>query len=516
MTQKPSDPASKAKTAEEEKKRRQIAELQARIRLREGLPFLYGWKWYKWAREFYESTNKINLLCAANQISKSSTQIRKCINWATDQKLWSALWIRKPTQFWYLYPSTSQATIEFNTKWQQFLPQGEYKTHPVYGWKAEFKHSDIFAIHFNSGVHVYFKTYTQNVQHLQTGSVDALWADEEVPVEIYEELMFRISASDGYFHMVFTATMGQEYWRQVMEPLDSEEERLPGASKWIVSMYDCMTYEDGEESHWTLEKIKTVEDRCTSHNEILRRVHGRFIKDEGGKKYAQFDLKRHLKTPHPVPKDWITYAAVDIGGGGDGHPAAIVFLAVRPDLKAGRVFLGWRGDGVLTTAGDVLDKFIELRDKHKLKCTAQFYDWASKDFATIAGRRGEPFQPADKNHERGEQILNTLFKNDMLYIYETEDLTKLGAELAVLRKDQPKRKAKDDFADALRYAVTGVAWDFSDPAPEAKEKQEAATVKLSPIQQQIADRRKVFDEEEGKDVFGIQEELEEWSELYDY
>lgn len=50
---------------------------EERLRLREermayvrGLPHLHGWKWYKWAREFFESTNRQNFLCAANQISK--------------------------------------------------------------------------------------------------------------------------------------------------------------------------------------------------------------------------------------------------------------------------------------------------------------------------------------------------------------------------------------------------------------------------------------------------------------
>jgi len=107
-------------------------------------------------------------------------------------------------QFWYLYPSKPVINAEFETKWKQFLPKGDMKNDPYYGWKEERKQGDVVAIHFNSGVHVYFKTYEQNVQNLQTGTCDAIFCDEELPIELYDELTFRISASDGYFHMVFT------------------------------------------------------------------------------------------------------------------------------------------------------------------------------------------------------------------------------------------------------------------------------------------------------------------------
>src|SRR5690606_18881371 len=126
-------------------------------------------------------------------------------------------------------------------------------------------------------------------------------------------------------------------------------------------------------------------------------------------------------------------------------------VGVHPDMRQARVFLGWRGDGVETTAGDLVQKYIELRTLHKLDVVAAFYDYSSKDMQTIASRMNEPLQKAEKHHEVGEQVLNTLFKHDMLTIDNTEELSKLAREVASLRKDTDKRKAKDDFADALRY-----------------------------------------------------------------
>lgn len=100
--------------------RAEIAILERQKELREGLPYEHGWKHYKWSRTFYESTNKENFLVAANQIGKSSVQIRKAINWATKPDIWQDLWdtnyLGPPKQFWYFYPTKDVATIEFKTK----------------------------------------------------------------------------------------------------------------------------------------------------------------------------------------------------------------------------------------------------------------------------------------------------------------------------------------------------------------------------------------------------------------
>lgn len=483
------------------------------IELQEGLPFLHGWKWYKWARDFYESTNRQNFLTAANQASKSSTQIRKCINWATDQSLWPELWSQKPNQFWYFYPSMSVADIEFEKKWKQFLPQGKFKDDPVYGWTSSKKDKHIHQIDFKSGVTVYFKSYKQNETDLQTGTVFAMFCDEEMPVDLYDELSFRLSATDGYFHMVFTATLGQDFWRLVMEPESHEEERFPDAFKLTISLYDCQFYEDGSRSHWSDDKIKRVIARCSSHQEVLRRVFGKFIRESGGLKYPTFDVKRHMKTPHPVPKDWMIYVGADPGSGGvKGHPSSLAYVAVSPDLKKGRVIAGWRGDGIPTTAGDLVEKHIAIKKEMNFKPVAQFYDWASKDFQEIASRMGETFLPAEKSHEKGEDIINTLFKYDMLAIYETDDLKKLAVELVNLQKDRAKNKCIDDLADAMRYAVTRIPWDFSwITGLNTETKTEKPKTDL---ERQIDERRKAFTEEYQEQVQSLESEFSEWNDAY--
>lgn len=432
--------------------------------MREGLPHLYGWPWYPWARKFFESRNRFCLLTAANQASKSSTMIRKYIHWSTETDQWSRLWRSRPSQFWYMYPGADVATAEFETKWvTQFMPRGEFERHPKYGWKAVFKQQQIRSINWNNGLISYFKNYTQKPAVLQTATVSLVAADEEMPMAIYDEIKTRLTATSGYFWSVFTATIGQDEWRLAMEPEDGEKEFLPEAHKQTVSLYDCLNYEDGSRSHWTTKEIKSIEDSCSSHDEVLKRVHGRFIKLAKGRKYPTFDMKKHHKGSGPIPHDWEIYAAVDLGSGGEGnHPAAIVFIAVNPEHTLGRVFKAWRGDGVVTSAGDVFLKFLEMKAEIGRPITAQWYDFGGKDFDIISTRAGDGFIKADKSHDRGEHVVNTVFKFGMLTIDDSdEELRKLAIELSMLPKDGPRKKKKDDLSDACRYCCVGIPWDFS-------------------------------------------------------
>lgn len=433
---------------------------QERVLL-ENLPHLYGWKWYPWAWDFFNSTNRYNFLCAANQITKSSSQIRKCINWATDDNLWPKLWDRKPTQFWYVYPSLDVATTEFEEKWvKEFLPRGPCKEAGRYAWKAVYRQGKIHAIEFESGVTVYFKSYEQSGINLQTSSVFALFCDEEMPVELYPEFNARISSANvrGYFHMVFTATLGQEMWRLTIEE-KGQAELFKNAAKWQISLWDCKKYKDGTDSAWTDEYIAEVVAGCANDAEVQRRCYGRFVIDVD-RKYPSFTRKGNLVKGHPLPKSWLIYTGVDIGSGGaGGHPGAIAFVGVNPEFTMGRVFKGWRGDGITTTAGSILEMYLQMRDK--MKPVGQFYDWQSRDFRTIADSRHVPFQMADKGQDSGAALLNSLFKLEMLKVYEDEpELMKLVLELEALKSSTPKSKAKDDFIDALRFAVTKIPWDF--------------------------------------------------------
>lgn len=499
---------------------KEIKEAERAVSLKTKLPHLHGFKHYKWSRSFFESRNKFGtFLLGANQISKSSVSIRKCIHWATEKPLWKKLWNPlTPNQFWYLYPTKEVATAEFHTKWMQFMPQA--KEDPIYGWRVTFgQQQHIKAIHFNSGVTVYFKTYAQDVQDLQTGTVFAIFCDEELPVHLLGELQNRLNATDGYFHMAFTATLGQDYWRKTMEPLPSEKEEFPEALKLKVSLYDCLEYEDGTKSYWTRDRIERIKNKQATTTDILIRVYGKFAKS-GGRKYEAYDAEKNRSENHPLPKDWHIYSGVDPGSGGEeGHPAGIIFVAVDPLFRRGRVFRAWRGDGIPTTSGDIYVKYVDLRDNYddtnpsKLKMAGQYYDFASAEFRLYAESAGDYFEPAEKKHDIGERVLNTLFKHKMLSLQINDpEIDKLSTELETLLKTTPKKDAFDNLADALRYAVTKIPWDFAflDGLPVAATPDAPKPITQEDLRrgglQQIKDQ--VFDQDH------ISREFAEWNGYY--
>lgn len=502
---------------------RKLLLLKEKQKLMDDLPHLYGRPWYPWAKEFFDSRNRINLLCAANQISKSSTQIRKCLDWATNQYKWSSLWGQQPNQFWYLYPSKDVATAEFEKKWlPEFMPRGAQKRSPYYGWSAEYDSKHIKAIHFNSGVTIYFKTYAQDPKTLQSGSVYATFCDEELPENLYDELKFRLAGTRGYFHMVFTATLGQELWWRAMEGIGTDLEAFPQAFKQTVSMYDCLKYVDGSDSPWTVERIKEEEASCKSQAEIRRRIHGRFVKEEG-RKYHAFDPLRHYVEPFKIPDNYLKYVGVDIGSGGkENHPSAISFLAVNPELTKGYIYKGWRGDGVQTTSGDVYEKFKELKDGTE-SFTNKVYDFSAVDFGTITARLGDAWNKANKSHELGEDIINTLFKNDALFLFDTDEIRKLGVEFLNLQRSTPKTKAKDDFTDSARYPVVEVTWNFPEITKQNEGKEQENVAKLPQTKEEwdeyyIEQRRAGFYDEHRKKPTdweqSLESEIAEWNSQY--
>src|SRR5690606_30570767 len=120
------------------------------------------------------------------------------------------------------------------------------------------------------------------------------------------------------------------------------------------------------------------------------------------------------------------------GTGGEGHPPAISFVAVRPDFKYGRLIKFWKGnDGSHYTTSQILNKYIEMR--RGLRVTASYYDWHSKEFYLRAVAAGLSFTKAEKSHTVGDDLLNILFKNQMLDLEECDQVEDLIQEIETLR-----------------------------------------------------------------------------------
>lgn len=486
----------------------EIAIREAALAFKENLPHLYAQKMYRWQHRFYHSTNKLNVLTANNQSGKSAIAIRKAINWATNVELWPKLWKKKPTQFWYLYPDSRTATSEFENKWiVEFLPKEALKTHPIYGWKAFYKAGEISHVRFNSGVTIYFKTYGQSIHSLQAGSCFAIMCDEELPWSYLPELSMRTSAYDGYMHFVFTATKAQDEWRRVVEERGKDEiwsESEVDILKQQISAYDCLYYTDGTPSEvWTIQKIEETKKMLHSENQIQRRIYGKFIKDDG-LKYDSFERKRHYLAPLNIDlKKGFIFAGVDYGSG-TNHQSAICFVWVSPDYTYGYAFRSWVGDkGISTTAGDVVLKYQEL--SRDIKVTQVFYDHSAADLRVIAEASGIFFEKAEKGHDIGERIINTLFQNDMLQIFSDEGGAIIAAQLESVSDGVEKKNLWDDGVDALRYAITKIPWVYTNLREKRPEPPTATSSRIS---------RHSYDKPEINKL-DIEDEIMEWGDYYE-
>lgn len=493
-------------------KKKELELLKAKKKIENDLPHLYGHKFYKWQRTFIDSTNRVNLLTAANQIGKSSAGIRRCITNATEPERWEKMWGKgvKPKMFWYFYPDQETLQKEFDTKWEpEWLPRNEMKDDAKYGWRIQKEKGVPKALYFNSGVIVFFQYYTKKLSAVQAGSVHEIYCDEEMPLAFYDELMFRLVATNGIFNSTFTPTLNQLFWKQVMQP---GSKMLPHAMKLTVSMYDCLKYEDGSPSTaFTIQKIEQARANCKNETEVQRRIYGKFVTEEGRTFFA-FDFDKHMVPRYDIT-NWHVYSGVDYGSGGSNHPSGILFVAVRPDYRKGVVFRAWRGDDAKTTAGDLFNKHEEM--SVDLRITQSTYDPASADFGTIAERNGVNFIKADKTRDVGEAMVNSLFKHGMLEIFDDDvELMKLAGELAHLMKSNQnsENKTGDDLADPLRYTCMLIPWDL-EAINEAKQAEaESKVVQARPkteqevIAEQIRERR-------GDHVHGKEHESQNWDEL---
>lgn len=506
-------------------KLQKLERLEREAELRSRLPHLYLHKHYPWSREFFDSwDSKKMVLNAANQLGKSSTCIKKLINAATRPDMWPALWPnlpkgQKPAQWWYLYPTREMCHLEFEEKWRPLLPKYP-EDHPQYGWKYTKQKADGGCISFNTGINIYFKAYAQGATNLQGSSVYICSCDEEVPIEVLPELQMRVNATEGYLIFAFTATLGQDFWRRVVE----ERSKWPEARVWQVGLYDSQVYEDGTPSAWTDAKIKATIDACASEAQVQNRVHGKFVvEEEAGRRVPTFDPDIHLVPYRRLPDgEYFTYAGIDYGAGTDrGHPSAITIAAIHKTMCHGYIVRHWRGDGIETTCEDVLRKFIEI----KANC-ANFvigcYDFSARDMGTIADRMGMPLEKAMKSVESGANVVTILFKKNALLLMTPNELSakdgipdehmqqaKIASELVKLKVNANKRAHNecDDSYDSVRYCVVSMPWAFDqlEAAPRVDGKREAAPVK---------DERLAYYDGDGLEPpDGVEEEMDEWAEL---
>ena len=458
------------------------------------LPHLLGMKLYSWSYDFITTKDRQCLLCGGNQISKSSSMIRKAIWLATTRTMWPHYFPERGymTLIWYLYPSFETVATEWADKWREWMPAVPpgHPQHDRFGWKVQkvgsqsgrwaeggFANDEVMGmtprrILFSTGVVLEFRTYSQIKGTLQSSTVDMVCCDEELPEPEarFGELTARLNSTRGIYNMAFTATIGHQWWYRAMERIGQADEFLKGAWKRCISLYDCRFYQDGSPGKWNDEaKIEEVKRKLGSPDEIAKRVYGRFVMS-AGRAFPMWDPKLNRVARFPHGGRGLTYVAVvDPGTGGEkGHPAAVVTLGVDHARNLVCVFNCWRGDGVETTSTDIVKQMDKMTEGLPLE--ALVYDHASRDFRINAERylrqkdRIIPIVEAKKDRVTGFDRVNSLLQAGALVVpdeappgcpwFDPTEVEKLRDELVtVLAPEEGKRSSgmRDDLTDCLRY-----------------------------------------------------------------
>lgn len=302
---------------------------------------------------------------------------------------------------------------------------------------------------------IYFRSYEQGRENLQSITADYVYCDEEPPQDVYSEMMARLAATGGHFAMAFTPLKGmtpivQEYWNS--EDKDKE--------LFCMSIYEV----DHIAKH--PEKIAQIKSMYAGLSEAEREARMMGIPAMGSGVVYPVDDSILMCEPFEVPKGWKRIAGLDFGRG--EHPIACVWLAFDPEgccylydcfkltrvgdlevanqiLSRGRwIPVSWphdfvRSSGVSTIGG--LEKtegwkYKEIYEKYGIIFTDTN---AKTEEGSVRVEAGivEVRQAMIEGKFRVFSHLSEWFKEKATYLY---------------KEDGSVTKERDDLLDATRYA----------------------------------------------------------------
>lgn len=549
--------------------KKELALLRFEQRDRELNPHKY-YDLYSWQDEFINCSKPRQYLTAANQVGKSVALMLKAHKLCTDVDFRFKQWGKnQPKMGWYVLPSQGHINDFFYTKWlPEILSKGEAKEKGPYAWTLIKEGNNVKGIRFlATNCILSFVTTGSRATNLQGRSLGFVIFDEEPPVSMLAEIEMRTASfndeitgkSTAILAFAFTPTSGQDYFKKIFcfndrsflrfIPDDlkaiyffdkelneyrtcsvkQEEDELYPISDQVykrrVSTFEAITFKSGRAGKYTEARIRELIKMQPSKRDALIRVFAAFEKDDnGGLLYPNFNRDKHIKivtNPNIYQSaQGIFTAGIDYGSG-TNHTSAIAITHINPTCNRATVIKLWRGTmGIRTTADDVVKKYIEM--SAGLNIDFPFYDWAAADLDTVYWRMtGKNLIQAQKSHEIGQNLIDTLYKNDLLEIIARKGdpyIEWLANEYENLTADQKKNHRTDDLSDAIRYSLAGVAhlFNLEELSPDFKNKVNAEKItkkKEIPEDYGVRSWKNVKEKEINSDDW-IEKEIDEWANLF--
>lgn len=301
---------------------------------------------------------------------------------------------------------------------------------------------------------LYFRSYEQGRENLQSITADYVYCDEEPPQDVYAELMARLTATKGHFAMAFTPLKGltplvQEYWNRT----DLSKELF------------CMSIYEVDHIAKDPEKLAQIKSNYSGLSESEREARMMGIPAMGsGTVYPVSDEVLKCDA-FSIPSSWKRVAGLDFGRG--DHPIACVWLAFSPEgvcyvydlfkltrvgdaeiaaqiLSRGKwIPVAWPHDFVrssgISTVGDITKtegwKYKDIYEKYGIEftdCNAKTEEGSTRVEAGLVEVR----QAMVEGRFRVFSHLSEWFKEKATYLY---------------KEDGSVTKVNDDILDATRY-----------------------------------------------------------------
>jgi phage terminase large subunit-like protein len=252
--------------------------------------------------DFLNSRSRFRVVFAGNRSGKSKVSAYEVVRFALGLREG----VEVPNEGWVVSPDSRVAFVVMIPYVKQFLGNQV---------KKFYKREQILEV--KNGSVIYFKSTDSGVEKFTGASIRYCAIDEDVPEEIFREIVMRTVDKKGDLWITITplySTWMYEkiYLRQFTDP--------------ELQVFQGSTYENASNlPEGEIERLKTL----YSPEELQARLYGKFLFLEG-LVYKEFSLNQHCVMPFHISDDWIRLRFIDVG---IKDPTACIWVAINKEDK---------------------------------------------------------------------------------------------------------------------------------------------------------------------------------------
>lgn len=205
------------------------------------------------------------------------------------------------------------------------IPRDSFVGKPSLARGIQYAYDTIYVRHKSGGISVAkFKSYEQGRAKFQGAPIDLIWADEEPPMDIYTEMLARLTATNGSIYTTFTPMNGiTELWQRF-------DGTYPDRKRTAMTLKDALHVD-------TPEKIAKILARYPAH-EHAARINGSPMMGEG-RVFVTPEEAISEPTITYLPPHWTKLFSIDFG---IGHPFACTLQAWDRDNDVIHILEAWK------------------------------------------------------------------------------------------------------------------------------------------------------------------------------